>query len=73
MTSDLSMDLGRKDSEMSMWAPMCSWPKKRVEGIWESKKNRLTVMGNCGASFSYFPFLLKRFLCLPVQLWPLLY
>ena len=25
-------------------------------------------MGNCGASFSYFSFLLRRFLCLPGKL-----
>lgn len=41
LTNDPSMDLGSKDSERCMWAPVCSWPKKRVEGIWESKQNRL--------------------------------
>lgn len=32
-----------------------------------SRTNRLIVMGNCGASFSYFRFHLRRFLCLPGQ------
>lgn len=59
-TRDPYLDVGRhEDPERDVWAQCTSWPKKRVEGTWESKQNKQTYCNGklwCILFLLPFPF-----------------